>query len=231
MIPFILSGGNVPFTIAVGLALALALLEIVTFLLGFALSNVVDSAVPDLDVDADVGGEPSATANVLHWLHFGSVPSFILLVIFLLAFGLAGWGSQSVAVSAGLGMLSPWWIAPIALIVGILAVRTLGGTFARVVPDVQTSAVSADSLVGGTATITLGTARAGEPSQAKLQDKFGQTHYVLVEPMNAGDEFPHGSHVTLIRREGPKYFVVEASVDALLALGSQDLSAERRLKA
>jgi hypothetical protein len=233
MIEFILRNGNVPFTVALGIMVALAALEVVTLLLGFALSGLVDQFIPDLDLDADMDGVPDnpTLAGIAHWLHVGDAPVLALFVVFLTAFGLAGWGTQYLASEYGGGLLSPWIAAVPATVVGLLGVRTVGGLLVRFGIGDETTAVSADSLLGSSAQITLGTARTGAPSQAKLRDKHGQTHYVLVEPLRPEDEFEHGATVTLVRRDGPKYFVVEDSVDALLAIETKDLPASSRLKA
>lgn len=234
MVEFILSNGNFPFTVALGIMATLAALEVISVLLGFALSGIVDHMMPDVDVDADLDGLPDhpTISAIAHWLHVGEAPALALLVVFLTGFGLAGWGTQYLATEYRGAMLSPWLASVPALAVGFLGMRVFGGLLPKIGIRDETTAVSADSLVGSTATITLGTARKGEPSQAKLKDKHGLTHYVLVEPLQAGDSFEHGESVTLVRREGPKYFVVGDSVDALLALEKQeDLPASPRLKA
>jgi len=233
MLEFILANHNVPFTVAIGLMVGIALLEVVSLLLGFALSGVVDNALPDFDLDADLDGVPDHphVAAAAHWLHVGEAPSLVLLILGLLGFGLAGWAVQYGSVLNFKQPLSLWLAVPAALTVAVFTMRAGGGLLAKIGFRDETTAVSADSLVGGTAFITLGTARRGEPSQAKIQDKHGLTHYVLVEPLRPGEEFPHGAAVTLIRRDGPKYYVVEDSVDALLTIGSEDLSAENRQKA
>jgi hypothetical protein len=233
MLEFILSSGNIPFTVALGIMVALAALEVLSLLLGFALSGFVDQFIPDIDVDADLDGVPDhpTLSAVADWLHVGDAPALALFIVFLTAFGVSGWGVQYLAVEFLSRPLSPWLAAIPAFAAGVLAMRLVGGLLVKVGIRDETTAVSADSLLGATAQITLGTARAGEPSQAKLKDKHGQTHYVLVEPLRPGEEFPHGATVTLVRRDGPKYFVVEDSVDALLALETEDLPASQRLKA
>jgi hypothetical protein len=234
MVEFILRNGNFPFTVALGIMATLAALEVITLLLGFALSGIVDHMMPDVDVDADLDGLPDhpTISAIAHWLHIGDAPALALFVVFLTAYGVSGWGVQSLAMEYRGGMLSPWLASVPATIVGFLGMRTVGGLLTRLGIRDETSAVSADSLVGSTGTITLGTARKGEPSQAKLRDQHGLTHYVLVEPLQAGDEFAHGDTVTLVRREGPKYYVVGDSVEALLALEKkEDLPASQQLKA
>lgn len=234
MVEFILSNGNFPFTVALGIMATLAALEVISVLLGFALSGIVDHMMPDVDVDADLDGLPDhpTVSAIAHWLHIGEAPALALFVVFLTAYGFSGWGVQYLAAEYRGAFLSPWLASVPATVAGFLGMRIVGGLLTRLGIRDESSAVSADSLIGSAATITLGTARQGVPSQAKLRDKHGLTHYVLVEPLQAGDEFVHGETVTLVRREGPKYFVVGDSVDALLALEKQeDLPASQQLKA
>jgi hypothetical protein len=171
-------------------------------LLGFALSHLVDSAIPGLDHDVDVGldldhdGHISTGEHVLGWLHVGHVPVLILFVILLLGFG--------------------------------LVVNLIGGLVQRTILRDESTAVSAESLVGHSATITLGATKRGTPSQAKLKDKHGQTHYVMVEPMHDDLQYEPGQSVLLVERTGHKYLVIEDSVDALLSFGANTPAAENR---
>jgi hypothetical protein len=110
----------------------------------------------------------------------------------------------------------------------LFGVRGLATVARKVILKDETTAVSAESLVGHSAVITLGATRQGTPSQAKLKDKHGQTHYVLVEPLHADKAFQPGESVVLVERNGPKYLVIEDSVDALLSFGATSPSAENR---
>ena len=86
-------------------------------------------------------------------------------------------------------------------LVSLPAVRLLGGIAAKIIPKDETDAVSERSFIGRTATIVLGTARAGSPAQAKLTDKNGTVHYVMVEPDVTGGQFETGDSVLLVSQE------------------------------
>lgn len=234
MIEFLSAAPNMPFTIALLVMAGIAVLEVISMLLGFALSHAVDSAIPGLDHDVHVGldlnhdGHISTGEHFLGWLHIGQVPVLILFVLLLLGFGLGGVMTQWVALNS-LGRPLPLAGAvPIALVVGILIVHFFGSMAKKTVLRDETTAISAESLVGHSATITLGLTRRGTPTQAKLKDKHGQTHYILVEPMHDDAEFQSGQSVLLVERIGPKYLVIEDSVDALLSFGANTPSAEDR---
>ena len=245
MFKFILADGNLPFAVALGLMLGIAVLEGTMTLLGAGLSQAIDALLPDslgdVDIDADldiapevgdidgvgvdfgdvnVGHAPASGASglskILGWLCIGKVPVLILLVAFLTVFGVAGLAVQSVFQGIT-GTLMPGFIASIpALVVAIPAVRITGTLIAKIIPKDETSAVTVDSFVGRVATITVGTAKAGQPAQAKLQDANGQTHYVMVEPDNTEDAFDAGAQVLVVARAGPRFRVILNTSSALV---------------
>ncbi len=234
---FLLAAENLPFTVSIVMMLAIAALEGVTSLFGAGLSHIVDSLIPntevdfDVDVDADFDVEVdfngpdvdadaveaggSALTNILGWLSVGKVPFLVLLVIFLTVFGMTGLALQG-AVQTVTGTLLPGWLAAApALIVTLPAVRIGGRGLAKIIPKDESSAVSRTTFVGRTATITLGTAARGAPAQAKLHDEHGQAHYIMVEPDIAGESFQAGENVLLVARRGGLFRVIRTDSAAL----------------
>lgn len=240
MLEFALEAANRPFAAAIGLMLAIAVLEGVLALIGAGIFSFLDSLVPDMDADVDIdmdapqtdiaGSGPDygdtgirqITANpsnlpsrILGWLYIGKVPLLILLVMFLLVFGLAGYIMQAI-INGMFGMLlhgSIAWIPPLVLTIPL--VRLFGKGFAKIIPKDQSTAVDSSTFVGRVATITLGTARKGMPAQAKLTDQHGLSHYVMVEPDNDVDEFDSGTSVLLIQKIGSQFVGVRNTSDAL----------------
>ena len=53
--------------------------------------------------------------------------------------------------------------------------------------------------------IIRGEALAGQPAEAKLQDRFGQTHYLLVEPDDEAGRFVEGDEVLLVQGSGSRF--------------------------
>ena len=133
----------------------------------------------------------------------------VVLIIFLTAFGLSGLAIQSIAKEVA-GHLMPGMIVSIpAFLVSLPVVRIFAGMVAKIIPKDETDAVSEKSFIGRTATIVLGTARAGSPAQAKLRDKNGIVHYVMVEPEVTGIEFETGERVLLVSQEGSVFIGME----------------------
>lgn len=228
MIAFVLSSGNAPFTTALLVVAGLVILELISLLIGFTLSGLLDNLMPDFDLSVDLDGDGipdvGPAGHVASWFHLGDVPVMALVGVWLTGYGLAGWVIQSFAEQYTGSLMNPWIAGIPAALIGFGASKLVGSLLVRLGIREETTAVSADSLLGSTAVITLGTATKAQPSQAKLRDKHGQTHYVLVEPIREGDIFANGDSVTLVKRDGAKYYVVGGSVDALLSLGVDDLS-------
>ncbi|MDX1391053.1 MAG: YqiJ family protein [Rheinheimera sp.] len=209
MLSLMLASENMAFSIALVLMLMIAVLEGVAALFGAGVSSALESLLPESELSphAEVGSIDSDTAlsRFLGWLRIGEVPLLMLLVIFLLCFGLMGLLLQAVIQSAT-AMLAPFWLAvPVALLLSLPLVRFGGGVLQAVMPKDETSAVSEDSLLGRVAVVTLGTARCGYPAQAKVRDQFGYSHYVQVEPETAPVEFAQGAEVLLLTRQGSVY--------------------------
>jgi len=223
---------NVPFTTALVVMLGIAVLEGVATLLGMGMSSLIDNMLHhgadiDVDVDMDVDmdldvdgaadihahdiGHASALSSLLGWLTLGKVPALILLVVLLTVFGLGGLIVQSL-IAAVIGTpLTAWIVAPVMFALSLPAVRAFGLGFSKIIPKEETTAVSRETFIGRVATITLGTAAAGTPAQAKLTDQHGQTHYVMVEPDIAGESFSTGDQVLLVSSASSVFRVIAAT--------------------
>ncbi len=227
---FLLLPENLAFTVALALMAGIAVLEGTTTLLGAGLSHLLDSVLPDslsveadidldadLDMDADIDldidggpeldgiGSPGVLSELLGWLCIGKVPLLILLIVFLTGFGLAGLFIQA-AVQGTAGGVLPGWIAVFpAGAVAFPMVRVFGGMLGRLLPSIETSAVSSGTFIGRVATITAGEAREDAPAQAKLHDQHGQAHYVMVEPDLPGEVLEAGAEVLLVKQAGARF--------------------------
>ena len=211
MIDALLSPGNVAFTGAIAVMLLIAAVEGVGALIGASVSEHLQSLLPDTDANAGIDVSEAALGpftKALGWLRIGKIPVLMLLVAFLTIFGLGGIVLQGL-VQGAFGSYLPSWIAvPVVSAGSLLLLRAVGGVLSRVIPMEETDAVTEDSFVGLVATITLGTARLGEPAQAKLRDAHGHTHYVMVEPDDPQDAFPASEEVLIIRRMNDRFAVV-----------------------
>lgn len=203
----IFAGETAPFAVALGLTLAIAIIELVGLLMGMQPSAVVDGALPDLDIpDADAPEmEMGALSQLLSWFNFGRLPALVVLLLLTTSFGLLGFAGQE-ALRRTLGFALEPWVASIPAALGAAFVtRHAGRALARIIPKEETDAVSTKAFIGRVATVFRGEASAGRPAEAKLTDIHGKTHYLLVEPDEAAMVLPEGSEVVLIRQDGPVY--------------------------
>lgn len=224
MIEFLLHPANSPFVIALAVMLVFTVLEIISASLGMGLSEMVDSILPEFDADVDVDVDVDAVApegnfnslvKLLAWFRVGEVPVVMLFIIFLTGFGLSGLMAQYVSVSL-VGTYVPALLASgVGIIASIPVVRFCGGLLGKYMPKDETYVVSEKSFYGMIATVTLGTAEVGKPAQAKIRDKHGQTHYILVEPDKPGESFATGKKAIIVSQVGAIYKVIEATSAAM----------------
>ncbi|MCP3870905.1 MAG: YqiJ family protein [Gammaproteobacteria bacterium] len=212
MFEFLTADQNVPFSVALALVTSLALLEGVGMLLGAGISNILDALlpdalVPDMDTDMPDTGTPGPLSGLLGWLHVGKVPMLVILILLLLSFGLGGLLMQSLAQRLSDELLPAWIACGAALIIALPLTRAGGRLVARLIPRDETEAVSGSSFVGRVAVLTLGSARAGYAAQARLTDKHGQAHYLMVEPEGA-TELAAESEVLIVKKQGHKYLAI-----------------------
>ncbi len=211
MLSFLTAAPNMPFAVAIGVMFIIVILEVVSVSLGAGFSEIIDSVIPeleaDVDFDVDAGidipdASPTTIARVLTWFRVGEVPVLMLFVVFLTAFGLSGLMFQSIFQGITGGFMSPFVASIPVVFVTIPIVRVLAGVMGNYMPKDETYAVSEKSLIGRKAIIIAGTAKHGKPVQAKVKDEYGQTHYILVEPDQAGIEFEIKTDVILVRQNG-----------------------------
>jgi len=217
MIDFFLLPNNTPFVVALAIMFAFTIIEIISASLGMGLSEIVDSVLPEFDADIDIdldgadSGGANSAVNLLSWFRIGEVPVIMLFIVFLTGFGLSGLAVQYISVSLT-GLSLPTFVPVIvAIIASIPIIRVCGGLLASYMPKDETYVVSEESFPGMIATIILGTAEIGKPAQAKLKDKHGQTHYILVEPDNPGEKFATGEKTIIVSQNSSIFKVISSN--------------------
>lgn len=214
---FLFSPGNAVYLIALGVMVILGIAA-------FALGAFEGDAEVDVDADADLGVAGSALA----WLGFGLVPTSLLGLAGLTAFGAFGL-IVSLATRPAAGVAGPLLYSLPAAILGALASsRLLTVIFRRLSLEGESSAINPDSLVGHVATITLGKTVSGKPTQAKVQDRHGQVHYFLVEPALPEDSFGPGENVVLVQRDGARFLVIGEGAENLDRLSTLSIKPKDR---
>lgn len=154
------------------------------------------------DLDLDIHGDADLLGWLgLGWLGLGRLPLLMLLAIFLALFGMIGLIGQHLLLDFAGAMLSPLIAAPAAFLASLPLTGFAARWLAPLLPRDQSSAVPLDALTGSFARIVTGVARSGSPARARVEDAYGQAHYVMVEPDNAGQTLEEGETILLVRRE------------------------------
>ncbi|MBW7875520.1 MAG: YqiJ family protein [Candidatus Cloacimonetes bacterium] len=213
MLDFLNLHNNLAFTVSLLLVCGIAVLEFVSLLLGLGLFRFLDTLIPDslFSFDPD-----SATAKlnflpkIMGWLCPGPVPAVVLLILFLSIYGVLGLSTQALSLYFSGYSIPGIIIFPLCIFLSFYPLKWIIKWIHPFLPKDESSAVSQDSFIGLRAEIIIGTARLGSPTQAKVSDAFGKTHYVLVEPDVSDQTFPTGSVVVLVERQGARFKVVSA---------------------
>ena len=166
---------------------------------GDADPELFDFAEPEADIDLDGPDTAIPPAGPAAWLGIGKMPMLIWIAALLIAFGVSGILVQAIAAST-IGVALPALVAACpAAVAALWFARTFGGLFARLLPKTESTAMSARHLGRRTGVVTQGTARRGSPTEVKVTDRHGNTHYLRAEPLNDEAEIPAGTQVLVLR--------------------------------
>jgi len=233
MFEFLGHPGNLPFAAALVVLVGLGIIELVGLIIGIGLTSLLDDLLPDLDFDSDrLGVDVDIDAGVdaldaegdlthvainksglsgilraLSWLGLGRVPILVYLVLFIVFFSCTGLIMQMTLFSlTNQQFMLPGWISWVpALIVTVPMTRIGAYQIGKLVPKVETDAVSEKTFIGRVAKVTLGNNQPGEQVQARLADENGQNHYVMVKPDSKESTFEMGDDVLLVKRENGSF--------------------------
>jgi hypothetical protein len=198
MIEFVFAQNNWMYSAALGVVLALFIIELLGMLLGVSLFNFVDDFTPvnfDADADASVGISPA-----LSWLSLDRLPLMVWFLLFLTLFGIFGFVLNLLALKLSGATFDGFVSVPLSLALGLIMTGRIGGILARLLPKNESSAANESDFEGLVARITLGTAKPNSPAEAKCIDHFNQAHYVMVEPIENTESFTQNEKVILIKK-------------------------------
>lgn len=201
MLSFLLNDANFWFSCALGIVIALFVLELAGMFFGISLLGLADDD-PGFDTDAEV---PSGFTEFASWLALDRLPLMVWLVLLFTCFGVFGLLTNFVAQSVLTVYVPNWLSMVIAGVLGLIATAKFGAFIALLLPKQETSATSYEELVGTVGTITVGVARPNSPAEGKFIDTHGQPHYVLVEPMDATEQFSQGEQIVLVQKQQHKW--------------------------
>ncbi len=190
----LLAPDNLPFAVALGLLVLLALAQVV------GLGDLFGDADADIDLDADrdVGlGDSLAGA-----LGLGRLPLLVWFSVLLAVFALVGLSGQQLIAGLTGSTLPPLPAGGLALLAALPLTGLIARPLARILPHDETTAVPIDSLVGRRGRVAIGRATIGSPARASVADVHGHTHHVMIVPHEPGLVLTEGEEVLLTHREG-----------------------------
>ena len=196
MLSFLLDDANFWFSCALGIVIALFILEMAGMFFGISLLGLVDDQAA-LDADADTS---SGFTEFGSWLALDRVPLLVWLVLLLTTFGSAGLTFNFLSLTLLDTYFARWLITLLAVVAGLFLTARFGTFIARLLPKQESSATTADELVGTVGHITVGVARQNSPAEGKFVDAHGQPHYLLVEPLEPDEQFSQGEKILLIQK-------------------------------
>jgi membrane protein implicated in regulation of membrane protease activity len=243
LVPFVsslLAWANVPFMVALGVAVGFALLQM-TGLLGLLAGGGDHDGDADHDVDgghdADADGDADHDADADHdhdqdhdadqdeahgfghqllaGLGVGKVPLSIIWQTYAVAFGFAGFAANTVYLSrtGALPAHNLLWTVPMATVFGYLATRLLSRGVARLVADPQQEATTRKQLVGHSG-VVISSRVDGEFGEVRIKDKTGHTLRVICRTRDE-QAIPEGREVVVVDwdREGDRLYVAPLDQD------------------
>lgn len=200
-----------PFTGALCILAALVALEFVLLVLGADLFHFVDDILPDLGhhdvggVHADAHADTPSIGKVLSFVGIGKLPVVMVLMCFLATFGLAGYFLQHGAEVLSGAFLPLGAAVPAVLAFSLVLTGRVATLLARILPSEETSAVSAESLIGLVATVVYGDASMTRPATGKVADAHGNIHHIQVKASSPEELLHQGQQVQIVSLVGGFY--------------------------
>ena len=185
----LLTAYNAPYLAALTFVLLTGIAELIALLCGHSLSSAMDT--PDLP--------EGLTGEALDWLNIGRIPLLIVLCMLAGFFGISGILLQGLIIHLLQAPAPNILLAPLCLLLTCPLVHRTGRLIAPWLPRDETTALTEEAFIGCMATITGYHAVAGSPCEGRFTDRFGQVHYLLLEP-EAGKEFRRGDKVIIVCR-------------------------------
>lgn len=161
---------NIKYTIALAVALYIGILGILDLIFG-GITDAFDGILPEKDLSVDI-----ESITIANFLYLGKIPLLVWLIVYLVSFGLNG-------------LFLPYIIdfnessnTILALVLSILPARYVSMIIYKIMPQDETSISYNADFIGLTAKLILSDAKKDKIVQAKLVDKHGLAHYIMVKP-------------------------------------------------
>lgn len=201
----LLAWGNAPFTIAIGVAVAFAILQM-TGLLGLVAGGGDHEGDHDVDAHHDVDADhdhdveqPGFGQHLLAGLGVGKVPLSIIWQTYAVSFGFAGVAANAVYLgqTGALPTTNLAWALPLSALFGYATTRVLARSLARVLADPKQEATSRKQLVGHVG-VVISSKIDGEFGEIRVHDKTGHVVRLVCRTRDAGQSIAEGREAIIV---------------------------------
>jgi membrane protein implicated in regulation of membrane protease activity len=218
---------NVPYVVALGVAMAFGLLQM-TGLLGLLAGGADHDGDSDGDHDVDAHHDADADHDADHdaddhgvghqllaGLGVGKVPLSILWQTYAVVFAISGIAANAVYLThvGAVPTAALAWTLPLSLVVGYVATRLLSRAIARLIADPAQEATSRKQLVGHTGVVISSTV-SHEFGEVRLRDKTGHVVRIICRTRDEGPTIPEGREVVIVDYDGDHGHLFVAPLDA-----------------
>ena len=197
-----------PFAIAAAIMLTLGVIEMLTTMVGFSISELVGH---DFGLNSD---SHTGIGGLFLWINAGRLPLLILIILALGIFSIAGFLLQAIA--HGAGAVLPVPVAALAALgLSIPVIRVTSRGIARVIPRDETYAVEDADFIGHVAEVSIGPLDQGLPGRVRLKDVFGNWHSLVARASPESTPLPVGASVLLVDRDAKSFIAISAPADLI----------------
>jgi len=170
---------NTYFATLLVVVLCISLLEGIMSVIGFGLSNLIDTVFPDIDLDIDSIDNSSTNSftELFGWVNKGKTPVVMFIIIALLTIGLTGLFIQHTMLLITGSQLPSIIIIPLGTFLGFILTRYVSDFIGKIMPKEETEAVSRDSFIGNIGIVVSNSIHKDLPGEIKVQDIYEKTHY------------------------------------------------------
>lgn len=218
---------NVPFTVALGVAVVFAILQVsgvLSLLAGGGDHEGDHDHDVDADADHDVDANHDADADhdadhgvghlLLAGLGVGKAPMSIVWQTYAVSFAFAGIAMNTIYLGrvGSLPTLSLAWTLPIALIFGFVATRMTSRAVGRLVSNPNQEATSRRQLVGQSG-VVISSKVSDEFGEVRLRDKTGHVLRVICRIREGERPIPEGREVVIVDHDPVRDWLFVAPID------------------
>lgn len=200
---------NTFFAVCLTVCACIFILELIGLLVGFS-NDYLDNILPDvLKIDIDgVNASHGFFVTLSSWVYLGRMPFLIWLIIFFGGWGVTGLVLQNIVTDYFGNPFIALIAVPVSFAINLFLVRYVCMAIKPILPRDETYAIETKELIGLEAEIVIGTAKLNFPAQAKVKDKYGTMHYIMVIPQS-DVEYKQGDKVILAELHDNQFVVTD----------------------